>query len=228
MDALSNILIIDDEPQIRKLLRIGLEANGYKTTEASNGREGLSQAVMSKPGVILLDLGLPDEDGAEILKQIREWSNVPVIVLTVRNSEEEKIALLDAGADDYVTKPFGMGELLARIRATQRRVESVVESAVFISGNISVDLAARIVRNNDNIVKLTATEYAIVSLFVKNAGKVLTHKLIMKEIWGNQFAEDTQYLRVYMVQIRKKLEEDATNPKLFVTESGIGYRLNVI
>jgi two-component system KDP operon response regulator KdpE len=223
-----NILIIDDEPQIRKLLKISLEANGYKTFDAQSGREGLIQAAMAKPDLVILDLGLPDEDGLEILKQIREWSKIPVIVLTVRNAEEEKILLLDAGADDYVTKPFGTGELLARIRAALRRSEHKEEMSLFLSGNLTVDLSARVVKINNEPVKLTATEYSIVNLFVLNAGKVLTHRQIMKEIWGNQFAEDTQYLRVYMGQIRKKLEEDPASPKLFVTESGIGYRLNIL
>jgi two-component system KDP operon response regulator KdpE len=223
-----NILIIDDEPQIRKLLKISLEANGYKTFDAQSGREGLIQAAMAKPDLVILDLGLPDEDGLEILKQIREWSKIPVIVLTVRNAEEEKILLLDAGADDYVTKPFGTGELLARIRAALRRSEHKEEMSLFLSGNLTVDLSARVVKINNEPVKLTATEYSIVNLFVQNAGKVLTHRQIMKEIWGNQFAEDTQYLRVYMGQIRKKLEEDPASPKLFVTESGIGYRLDIL
>jgi len=228
MDYQNNVLIIDDEPQIRKLLKISLEANGMKTFEAVNGREGLIQAAMTKPDLIILDLGLPDEDGIEILKQIREWSLVPVIVLTVRDSEEDKIALLDAGADDYVTKPFGTGELLARIRAALRHSQHQEESSIFQTGNLLVDLSARIVKIGNESVKLTATEYSILKLFIQNAGKVLTHKFIMKEIWGNPFSDDTQYLRVYIGQIRKKLEEDPSNPKLFVTESGIGYRLNVL
>jgi two-component system, OmpR family, KDP operon response regulator KdpE len=222
------ILVIDDEPQIRKFLRISLESHSYQIIEAETGKEGLVQATMNHPDIIILDLGLPDEDGLNILKQLREWSKIPVIVLSVRNSEHDKITALDNGADDFVTKPFGVGELLARLRAALRHTLPNQESSIFNTGKMSIDLATRIVKVNNEVVKLTATEYSIIKLFVQNAGKVLTHKYILKEIWGNTFSEDTQYLRVFLAQIRKKLEEDPSNPKLFVTESGVGYRMNII
>ncbi|MGA2298101.1 MAG: response regulator [FCB group bacterium] len=222
------ILVIDDEPQIRKFLRISLESHSYQIIEAETGKDGLVQAAMNHPDIIILDLGLPDEDGLNILKQLREWSSIPVIVLSVRNSEQDKIMALDNGADDFVTKPFSVGELLARLRAALRHTLPVTESAIFKTGRMSVDLVSRTVKVNDETIKLTATEYSIIKLFVVNAGKVLTHKYLLKEIWGNTFAEDTQYLRVFMAQIRKKVEENPSNPKLFVTESGVGYRLNII
>lgn len=224
----SVILIIDDEAQIRRFLRVSLEAAGYRVVEAANGQDGVVQAAMSRPDVVILDLGLPDMSGNEVLAKIREWSAVPVIVLSVQDAEQDKIAALDAGADDYVTKPFGMGELLARLRVATRHAQPVPESPEFRNGHLDVDFVHRLVTVNDQPVKLTATEYNLLLLFIKHAGKVLTHRQILKEIWGPHTVEQTQYLRVYMAQLRKKLELDPNQPQLFITESGVGYRMTLI
>jgi two-component system KDP operon response regulator KdpE len=217
-------LVIDDEPQLRRLLRVTLEANGYTVVDAVNGNEGIVQAAQCRPDVVLLDLGLPDLDGVEVLKRIREWSQVPVLILSVRDRESDKIAALDAGADDFVTKPFGNGELLARLRTVQRRRQPTAAGAVFRSGKIEVDLAARVVRKNDVEVKLTPIEYALLRLFVVHAGKVLTHRQLLTEVWGPNAVEQTHYLRVHITHLRDKLEMDSTRPKFIVTEPGIGYR----
>lgn len=219
------VLVIDDEQQIRRLLRVCLEANGYKVAEAATGQEGITRAAQYPPDVVILDLGLPDLDGVTVLKRLREWSQVPVVVLSVREREEEKIAALDQGADDYVTKPFGTGELLARLRAAQRRATPEPEITVFRSGQLEVDLSARVVRLKGNEVKLTATEYSLLRLFVQHAGKVLTHRQILREVWGPNYEEQTHYLRVYMAHLREKLESEPSQPTLLVTEPGVGYRL---
>jgi two-component system KDP operon response regulator KdpE len=219
------ILIIDDEVQIRRFLRVSLEAAGYRIVEAARGQDGVVQAAMSRPNVVILDLGLPDISGLEVLARIREWSTMPVIVLSVQDAEQEKIAALDAGADDYVTKPFSMGELMARLRVAARHAYPVPESHEFRNGHLFVDLIHRMVKVNDQPVKLTATEYALLTLFVKHAGKVLTHRQILREIWGPHTVEHTHYLRIYMAQLRKKLELDPAQPRLFLTESGVGYRM---
>ncbi len=219
------VLVIDDEVQIRRFLRISLEANSYIVHEATTGQDGLSQAALCRPDVVILDLGLPDIEGLTVLKRLREWSRVPVIVLTVHSADADKIALLDAGADDYLTKPFSLGELLARLRLAQRHAQPLSESSVFRSGPLMVDLARRIVSLNHQGVKLTATEYSLLRLFIQNAGKVLTHRQILREVWGPDYEEETQYLRVYMAHIRHKLEADPAAPKLLVTEPGVGYRL---
>ena len=219
------ILAIDDEPQIRRFLRVSLEAAGYRVVEATNGQEGLVHAATARPNVIVLDLGLPDISGLEVLAKIREWSTVPVIVLSVQDAEQDKIAALDAGADDYVTKPFSMGELIARLRVAVRHAQPVQEVQEFRNGHLFVDLVHRIIKVNDQPAKLTATEYALLMLFIKHAGKVLTHRQILKEIWGPHNIEQTPYLRVYMAQLRKKLELDPEQPRLFLTESGVGYRM---
>lgn len=221
------VLIIDDEVQIRRFLRVSLEAHSYRVHEAVTGHDGLAQAATLRPDVIVLDLGLPDMDGTVVLKRLREWSRAPVLVLSARTSEEQKIALLDAGADDYLTKPFGAGELMARLRAAQRHALPVANSAAFQAGTLSVDLSRRIVKVNGELVKLTATEYALLRLFIQHAGKVLTHTQILREVWGPEYIEETHYLRVYVANLRKKLEADPANPKLFVTEPGVGYRLVV-
>jgi len=220
-----NALVIDDEPQIRRLLRITLEGNGYRVFDAATGKEGMLQAAQCRPEVILLDLGLPDLDGIEVLKRLREWTRLPVLVLTVRDREAEKIAALDAGADDYVTKPFSTGELLARIRAALRHTQPQGGEALFRSGDLEVDLSARVVRRKGQEIKLTPTEYALLRLFVTHAGKVLTHRQILTEVWGASAAEQTQYLRVHIAHLREKLEEDVSLPALIVTEPGVGYRL---
>ena len=217
-------LVIDDEPQIRRLLRVTLEANGYTVFDAVNGNDGIVQAAQCRPDIILLDLGLPDLDGVEVLKRIREWSRVPVIVLSVRDREDDKIAALDAGADDFVTKPFSSGELLARLRTTLRRSQPQSAEAVFRSGNFEVDLAARIVRKNGEEVKLTPTEYSLLRLLVVHAGKVITHRQLLTEVWGPNAVGQTHYLRVHIAHLREKLEDDAAQPKFIITEPAVGYR----
>lgn len=219
------ILVIDDEVQIRRLLRVSLEAAGYRIVEADTGQDGIVQAAMSRPNLIILDLGLPDLSGIEVLHQIRTWSTTPVLVLSVQDGEQDKIAALDGGADDYVTKPFTMGELLARLRVALRHAQPLPETHEFHNGSLHVDFVHRQVFFEARPVKLTATEYNLLLLFVKHAGKVLTHRQILKEIWGPHMIEQTQYLRVYLGQLRKKLEHDPAQPKLFQTESGVGYRM---
>ncbi len=219
------ILIIDDEAQIRRFLRISLTSNGYQVEEAATGREGLEKAARLRPEVVILDLGLPDEGGLSILKQLREWSRAPVIVLSVRDRDEDKIALLDAGADDYLTKPFSLGELLARLRLARRHAQPAGDSATFQSGPLKVDLSRRLVTLNDEPVKLTTTEYALLRLFIQHAGRVLTHTQLLREVWGPQYVEETHYLRVYIAHLRRKLEADPANPQLLITEPGVGYRL---
>lgn len=217
-------LIIDDEVQIRRLLRVALEAENYQVHEAETGQQGLVEIANRKPAVVLLDLGLPDMDGLEVLKRLREWSEVPVLILSVRDDEQGKVAALDAGAEDYVTKPFSTPELLARVRAAQRKTRPEEEISAFKSGDLVVDLTARVVTRNGHEVKLTATEYALLRLFVRHAGRVLTHRQILREIWGPKSEEHRQYLRVYVTHLRQKIEPDPTKPRLIKTESGIGYR----
>jgi two-component system KDP operon response regulator KdpE len=219
------VLVIDDEPQIQRLLTITLEANGYRVTTASTGQEGLSLAAHRRHEIILLDLGLPDLNGVLVLKRIREWTLTPVIVLTVQDSEAEKVELLDSGADDYITKPFNTGELLARMRAALRRAaQGRAEEPILRFGDLTVDLAARRVTRAGEPVKLTATEYALLRLFVQHAGKVLTHRHILREVWGPDQEHQTSYLRVYITRLRDKLEPDPNAPVFFLTESGVGYR----
>jgi two-component system KDP operon response regulator KdpE len=217
-------LVIDDEPQMRRLLRITLEGNGYRVFDAATGQEGILQAAQCRPEVVLLDLGLPDLDGIEVLRRLREWSRVPVIILSVRDREGEKIAALDAGADDYVTKPFSTGELLARVRAALRHTRGGAPETIFRSGALEVDLAARTVRKNGREIKLTPTEYALLRLFVTHAGKVLTHRQLLMEVWGPNATNETQYLRVHIAHLRDKIEENPARPELIVTEPSIGYR----
>jgi len=219
------VLVVDDETQIRRLLRVCLEAAGYRVEEATSGQEGITQAAQRRPDVVVLDLGLPDLDGVSVLKRLREWSQVPVVVLSVRDREEDKIAALDNGADDYVTKPFSTGELLARLRVALRHAQPAPEATVFRTGQLEVDLTARVVKLQGKEVKLTATEYSLLRLFVRHAGKVLTHRQILREVWGPNAVEQTHYLRVYLARLREKLEVSPAEPKLFVTEAGVGYRL---
>jgi two-component system KDP operon response regulator KdpE len=218
------ILVIDDELQIRRLLEITLSANGYRVAEASSGKEGISLAASVNPDLIILDLGLPDADGIEILKQLREWMEKPVIILSVRNAEEDIVNALDKGANDYLTKPFRTGELLARIRAAMRHPGEEKENPVLHFGEIVIDMVNHTVRKSGTLVKLTSTEFSLFALMAKNEGRVLTHQYILKEVWGISYTEQTQYLRVFMAQLRKKLENDPAHPVLFNTESGIGYR----
>lgn len=217
-------LVIDDEPQIQRLLTLALEDAGYRVLVAGRGQEGLVLAAQHRPGVVLLDLGLPDLPGAEVLRRLREWSSVPVIVLTALDSESDKIAALDAGADDYVTKPFNTGELLARVRVALRHAAKEAEPPVFHSGALVVDLASRRVTVAGQDVSLTATEYSLLRLFVRHAGKVLTHRQILRDVWGAGAEEQTHYLRVYVARLREKLERKPAEPELIVTEPGVGYR----
>jgi two-component system, OmpR family, KDP operon response regulator KdpE len=218
------ILIIDDEIQIRMLLEITLSANGYKIVEASTGKDGLALAASVLPVCIILDLGLPDIDGHDVLKRLREWYFKPVIILSVRNTEDEIVNALDSGANDYLTKPFRSGELLARIRMAIRQSQGIAVTPVVNISSLSIDLENHIVRKDDSIIKLTPTEFSLLALFVKYEGRVLTHQFILKEIWGMSYSEQTQYLRVFVAQLRKKIEENPLKPKLLMTESGIGYR----
>ncbi|MDP3431480.1 MAG: response regulator [Bacteroidota bacterium] len=218
------ILIIDDELQIRRLLEITLSANGYKILQAGNGKDGLIDAATHHPSLIILDLGLPDLDGQEILKKLREWFFKPVIVLSVRSSEEDIIKALDNGANDYLTKPFRSGELLARIRAAIRAGEKKNDAPVLEFGSLSIDMINHVARKNKEILKLTTTEFSLLCLLAKNQGRVLTHQYILKEVWGYGYLEQTQYLRVFVAQLRKKIEDNPSKPKLLITESGIGYR----
>src|SRR3954462_10708864 len=198
------VLVIDDEVQIRRLLHACLESNGYLVREAATGQEGIGAAAQHPPDVVILDLGLPDMEGLAVLKRLREWSRVPVVVLTVRESEADKIAALDGGADDYVTKPFSAGELLARLRVAQRHSQPLPEAAVFQFGDVEIDLTSRRVRRDGGDIKLSATEYSLLRLLVKNAGRVLTHGQILREVWGPTYGEQTHYLRVYVAHLREK------------------------
>lgn len=219
------VLIIDDEQQIRRLLRVTLESGGYVVREASSGTLGLQEVAHQTPDGIIVDLGLPDLDGVEVIRRLREWSKIPVLVLSVRESEDAKIVALDAGADDYLTKPFGGRELLARVRAILRRTPGAAEPSIVRFGQIEADLAARVVRRNGTEVHLTAREYALLKLLVQHRGKVVTHRQILREIWGPAAEERTDYLRVHMTHLRQKLEPDPHTPRHFKTEAGIGYRL---
>ena len=224
MNENETILIIDDERQIRRLLEITLNANGYKTIQSVNGKEGLVDAATHRPSLVILDLGLPDTDGQKILKKLREWFEKPIIILSVKDSEEEIIKALDNGANDYLTKPFRTGELLARIRAALRAADNKPDVVEMKFGTLSIDMANHVVRKNNVILKLTATEFKLLLLLAKNGGRVLTHQYILKEVWGYGYIEQTQYLRVFIAQLRKKVEDNPSKPKLIITESGIGYR----
>jgi two-component system KDP operon response regulator KdpE len=218
-------LVIDDEPQMRRLLRVTLEANGYRVFDAATGQDGVGQAAQRKPDVVLLDLGLPDLEGAEVLKRLREWSCVPVIILSVRDREDDKVAALDAGADDYVTKPFNSAELLARLRAALRHAQPQGADAIFRSGELEVDLSKRVVLKNKVEVKLTPIEYSLLRVLVTHAGKVLTHRQLLTEVWGEKAVEQTHYLRVHIAHLREKIEDNPSKPELIITEPAIGYRL---
>lgn len=218
------ILVIDDEYQIRRMLSVALSAHGYALAEADSGREGLNQALIFHPDAIILDLGLPDLDGMDVIKHLREWSQVPVIILTVRERENDKIGALDAGADDYLTKPFSMGELLARIRVALRRSAKAEEGPVLTFGDLTVDLARRLVLLKGNELKLTPTEYEILKHLALHAGRVVTHRQLLRAVWGPNFQEETHYLRVYVGQLRRKIEHNPTQPSFIMTEPGVGYR----
>lgn len=221
----SIILVIDDEPQIRKLLEISLESNGYQVQQAETGKQGLAMAANHQPDLILLDLGLPDTSGHELLKTLREWYNKSIIILSVQNTELDIVTALDNGATDYLSKPFRTAELLARIRAAIRRNQLIDNhEAVQAIGDLEIDLTARTLKKNGEIVKLTSTEYSLMALFFKHEGSVLTHQFILKEIWGVGYQAETQYLRVFVGTLRKKIEEQPNKPQHIITESGVGYR----
>jgi two-component system, OmpR family, KDP operon response regulator KdpE len=218
------LLIIDDEVQIRRLLEITLSANGFKIIKAGDGKEGLSAAASHQPAGIILDLGLPDVDGLEVLKKLRIWYQKPIIILTVRNTEVDVVEALDSGANDYLTKPFRTGELLARVRSALRQNKGNEQDTNFVFNDLEIDIVDHTVRKHNNLLKLTSTEFNLLALLAKNAGRVLTHQYILKEIWGYSYLEQTQYLRVFVAQLRKKIEDDPSRPTLLITESGIGYR----
>jgi two-component system KDP operon response regulator KdpE len=218
------ILVIDDEAQIRKLLNITLESNDYKVKEAINAREGLLMAANHPPDLILLDLGLPDESGHIVLEKLREWYTKPIIILSVQSSEEDIVKALDAGANDYLVKPFRTGELLARIRSLLRSSSSESENPILTSNDLQIDLSLRIVKKNNEPIKLTVTEYNLLALLIKNEEKVLTHQYLLRAIWGPSYINQSQYLRVFIAQLRKKIEDDLNKPLHIITESGIGYR----
>lgn len=220
----AEILVIDDEVQIQKLLEITLQSNDYGVRKAVTAREGLAVAATHPPDLILLDLGLPDENGHEVLKQLREWYNKPVIILSVQGGEEDIVKALDNGANDYLVKPFRTGELLARIRSALRSTTMDEESPILDGGELQIDLALRTVKKNGEIIKLTATEYTLLALLARNEGKVLTHHYLLREVWGPGYISQSQYLRVYVAQLRKKIENDPNQPTHIITESGVGYR----
>jgi two-component system KDP operon response regulator KdpE len=222
------ILVIEDEAQIRRFICASLQGHGYRVIEAITGTEGLAHAATHQPALILLDLGLPDIDGLEVTQRVREWSELPIIVLSARGQENDKIAALDAGADDYLTKPFGVGELLARMRVALRHAERTVQGQsdpVFAIGDLRVDLARRQVVVGDTEVHLTPIEYKMLATLIQHAGKVVTHNQLLNAVWGAAYATETPYLRVYMGQLRHKLEADPARPRYLITEPGVGYRL---
>jgi len=221
------VVVIEDEPQIRRFLRPTLVGQGYRVVEATTGEEGVQQAATRQPDIVILDLGLPDMEGLDVIRRLREWTAVPIVVLSARGQERDKIAALDAGADDYVAKPFAVGELLARMRVALRHASRVREPAdsTFTVGNVRVDLARRRVFVGDAEVHLTRTEYKLLTTLVRHAGRVLTHRQLLHEVWGPPYVEQTHYLRVYMTQLRHKLETDPARPRFLITEPGVGYRL---
>jgi two-component system KDP operon response regulator KdpE len=226
-DVPARILIIEDEQPIRRLLRISLESHGYQVVEATTAAAGLQQAISQPPDAVVLDLGLPDQDGLEVINRIREWSRVPIVVLSARGRESDKIAALDAGADDYLTKPFSVGELLARVRVALRHASTVSETidSPFQVGGLIADLGRRQVFVDDQEVRLTPTEYRLLAVLVRHAGRVVTHRQLLREVWGPDSVFENQYLRVYMGQLRRKIESDPARPRYLRTELGVGYRL---
>ena len=227
-DAKATVLVVEDESQMRTFVRLALAAHGYKVLEAQTGREGLAQAAAYTPDLVLLDLGLPDFDGLEVTKRLREWYSAPIIVISARGQEAQKVEALDTGADDYLTKPFGTAELMARIRVALRHASQTAQdplSSVFSVGNLRIDFGKRLVYNGEKEVHLTPIEYKLLAALAKHAGKVLTHKQLLDQVWGPGHSHQMQYLRVYMVQLRQKLEENPARPRYLRTEAGVGYRL---
>ena len=225
MQGKHHVLVIEDEPPIRRFLRASLSSKGYRVTEAVTGKEGLQLATDQPPDLVILDLGLPDLDGQEVLKRLREWYTAPLIVLSARDQEPQKVEALDHGADDYVVKPFGMGELLARIRTAMRHAQRVgPEETVISVGDLRVDLASRLVFRKGKEVHLTPLEYKLLVTMLKHQGKVLTHRFLLREVWGPQDAQENHYLRIFVASLRRKLEEDSARPRFILTEQGVGYR----
>jgi two-component system, OmpR family, KDP operon response regulator KdpE len=220
------ILIIDDEVQIRKLLTITLQSNNYRVVEAATGKDGVNLVSSHPPDLVLLDLGLPDESGHDVLRHLREWFTNPIIIVSVQNNEEDIVKALDNGADDYLVKPFRTGELLARIRSTLRKAGSELNIPTATFRDLTIDYAGRVVRKNESIVRLTGTEYALLSVLIRNEGKVLTHRYLLNQVWGPSHENQSQYLRVFIAQLRKKIEDDPNRPTHIITESGIGYRFS--
>jgi two-component system, OmpR family, KDP operon response regulator KdpE len=220
----ANILIIDDEAQIRKLIAITLDANDFQVTQASSAKEGKALAASHPPDLVLLDLGLPDENGHEVLRHLREWYNNPIIILSVQSNEEDIVQALDHGANDYLIKPFRTGELLARIRSALRQSATDENNPQGLFGDLAVDFSARVVRKSNAVIKLTATEYSLLALLAKNEGKVLTHQYLLNQVWGPSYKNESQYLRVFVAQLRKKIETDPNRPTHIITEPSVGYR----
>jgi two-component system, OmpR family, KDP operon response regulator KdpE len=223
------ILIIEDDPPIRRFLRASLTSHDYDVADAETGKDGLTQAAQQPPELVILDLGLPDMDGVEVIRRLRDWSSVPIIIVSARGQEKDKVAALDAGADDYLTKPFGIGELLARLRVAMRHSAIIKDdsqaASQFVVGNLKVDLTLRRVFVGDNEIHLTPLEYRLLTILVQHAGKVLTHQFLLKEIWGPSDVDQTHYLRIFMANLRRKIELDPAQPRYLLTEQGIGYRL---
>jgi two-component system KDP operon response regulator KdpE len=221
------VLVVDDENSIRRYLRTVLGAQGFGVYEASNGQEAINGVIANHPDIIILDLGLPDFDGIEVTRRLREWSNTPIIILSVREAENDKIAALDAGADDYLTKPFGTGELMARMRVALRRLTSTPDEPILQTGDLKMDIARRVVTMAENQISLTPTEYEILRLLLQNAGKVLTHRQLLRQVWGTAYENEMHILRVNISNLRRKIEPDPARPTYIRTEAGVGYRLLV-
>jgi two-component system, OmpR family, KDP operon response regulator KdpE len=225
MAAIKKTVVVDDEPAIRRLLQTALKPHGIEVIEAATGAEGITLSIAHRPDFILLDLGLPDGDGLDVLSKLREWYKAPILILSVRDQEDVIVSALDRGADDYLTKPFNVNELLARIRVAERHHLGDREGPVIQSGNVSINLSDRMVCKNGEEIRLTATEYDVLKVLAQNAGRVLTHRQLLQSVWGPNASEHVQYLRVYIAHLRQKLEEDPNRPKILLTEPGVGYRL---
>ncbi len=221
------VLVVDDEDSIRRFLRVTLISQAYMVLEAASGKDALSSVVEDKPDIVILDLGLPDIDGVEVTRLLREWTQIPIIILSVRGAENNKIAALDAGADDYLTKPFSVGELLARLRAALRRAAQLTPEPIFTIGSLKVDLSRRLVTVSDNEVQLTPNEYGLLRVLVTHAGKVLTHRYLLREVWGAEYGDELHMLHVNISNLRRKIEPDPARPRLIITEPGVGYRLKI-
>jgi two-component system KDP operon response regulator KdpE len=226
-DERQRILVIDDEIQIRRFLRFALEAHGYRVYETETGQDGLLNAAKIRPDLIILDLGLPDMPGQDVLRSLREWTQTPVIILSVHDTDKDKVLALDSGADDYLTKPFSVEELMARMRTAMRHSQPTPEAPILTFGDVQIDFTRRLVTKHGETLKLTPTEYALFKIMASHAGRVLTHQQILREVWGTEYINETHYLRVYFAQLRQKLEDDPALPKLLMTEPGVGYRLVV-